>query len=176
MKHSLLAALTAAPILALVAAVGFAEKPADAPDRTDVVRGDTQFALDLYAKLRGQDGNLFFSPYSISTALAMTRAGARGETAEQMDKVLHFTLPQDKLNPAFARPHPGNQRRPHRREETRLSAQHRQRPLGAEGLRLQGRLHPAARRRLRRRPPGAGLQDRPRGGPQDDQRLGGEAD
>jgi len=53
------------------------------------------------AKLRGAEGNLFFSPYSISTALAMTRAGARGETAAEMDKTLHFTLPEDQLQSAF---------------------------------------------------------------------------
>src|SRR5262249_46795734 len=45
--------------------------------------------------------NLFFSPGSLSTALAMTSAGAKGETASQMAKVLHFTLPQEKLHPAF---------------------------------------------------------------------------
>jgi serpin B len=66
-----------------------------------VAKGDNQFALDLYAKLRGAEGNLFFSPYSISTALAMTRAGARGDTAAEMDQTLHFTLPQDKLQSAF---------------------------------------------------------------------------
>ena len=66
-----------------------------------VARDDNQFALDLYAQLRGREGNLFFSPYSISTALAMTRAGARGDTAAEMDKVMHFALPQEKLNPAF---------------------------------------------------------------------------
>src|SRR5215472_7230444 len=71
---------------------------ADAPA---VARGNTQFALDLYAKLRGEDGNLFFSPYSISTALAMTRAGARGDTAAEMDKTLHFTLEGEKLHAAF---------------------------------------------------------------------------
>src|SRR5437660_11971290 len=68
--------------------------PAAMADVPAVVQGDTAFALDLYARLRGEDGNLFFSPYSISTALAMTRAGARGDTAAEMDKVLHFTLPQ----------------------------------------------------------------------------------
>ncbi len=71
-------------------------------DQTAVVRGDTQFALDLYAKLRGQDGNLFFSPYSISTALAMTRAGARGDTAAEMDRILHFSLSPESLHPTFA--------------------------------------------------------------------------
>ena len=40
--------------------------------------GNTLFARDLYQQLAGEDAqaNLFFSPYSISTALAMTRAGA----------------------------------------------------------------------------------------------------
>jgi serpin B len=59
------------------------------------------FAFDLYAALREADGNLQFSPYSISTALAMTYAGARGETADEMAAVLHFTLPADELHPAY---------------------------------------------------------------------------
>ncbi len=66
-----------------------------------LVEGNTAFAADLYQELRGTDGNLFFSPYSISTALAMTYAGARGETATQMAETLHFTLPQEELHPAF---------------------------------------------------------------------------
>ena len=49
-----------------------------------------------------QEGNLFFSPYSISTALAMTYAGARGVTEAQMAEALHFSLPQEALHPAFA--------------------------------------------------------------------------
>ncbi len=76
-------------------------------DREATVKGNTEFALDLYGKLRAQevraqDGNLFFSPYSISTALAMTYAGARGETADEMAKALHFTVAADRLHPAFA--------------------------------------------------------------------------
>ena len=46
--------------------------------------GNTAFALDLYARLKNADGNLFFSPYSISPCLAMPYAGARGDTAAQM--------------------------------------------------------------------------------------------
>src|SRR5262249_40286269 len=46
------------------------------PQQTTLVKGNTQFALDLYGKLRDKEGNLFFSPYSISSALAMTYAGA----------------------------------------------------------------------------------------------------
>jgi serpin B len=68
-----------------------------------VVEGNNRFALDLYARLRtGGSGNLFFSPGSLSTALAMTSAGARGRTAEQMAEVLHFRLPQEELHRAFA--------------------------------------------------------------------------
>jgi serpin B len=77
-------------------------KRGDDADVATVARSNREFALDLYGQLKGQDGNLFFSPYSISTALAMTRAGARGETAAQMDRTLHFTLAPDKLHPAFA--------------------------------------------------------------------------
>lgn len=73
------------------------------PHVNDVVLGNNQFALDLYAKLSQQeDGNLLMSPCSISTALAMTFAGARGDTEIEMAKVLHFDLPQDQLHPAFA--------------------------------------------------------------------------
>lgn len=69
---------------------------------TELVDGNTAFALDLYAVLsKSDDGNLFFSPYSVSQALAMTYAGAQGATAEQMGEVLHFTLGQDGLPPAF---------------------------------------------------------------------------
>lgn len=61
-----------------------------AKEREMVVQGNNEFALELYARLRAEEGNLFLSPYSISTALAMTYAGARGRTEAQMAKVLHF--------------------------------------------------------------------------------------
>ena len=66
-----------------------------------MVGGNSNFAFDLYQNLRGADGNLFYSPYSISLALAMTYAGARGETERQMADTLHYLLTQDKLHPAF---------------------------------------------------------------------------
>jgi serpin B len=71
-------------------------------DTKQVVTGNTQFAFDLYGKIRGQEGNLFLSPYSISTALAMTAAGARGDTAREMADTMHFTLDPQRLHPAFA--------------------------------------------------------------------------
>ena len=53
-------------------------------------KSSNAFAFDLYQLLRQQDGNLFFSPASVSTALAMVYTGARGETAEQMARALHL--------------------------------------------------------------------------------------
>lgn len=66
-----------------------------------LVEGNTAFALDLYGQLKSTPGNLFFSPYSISTALAMTYAGARGDTEKQMGRVLHFDKDQRRAHAAF---------------------------------------------------------------------------
>ncbi|AUX29958.1 MULTISPECIES: serpin family protein [Sorangium] len=70
-------------------------------DKTALVSGNSAFALDLYQELRQEPGNVFYSPYSISTALAMTWAGAKGETETAMADTLRFDLGQDKLHPAF---------------------------------------------------------------------------
>lgn len=66
-----------------------------------LVAGNNTFALDLYQQLKTGDGNLFYSPYSISLALAMTYGGARTETDDQMAQTLNFTLPQESLHPTF---------------------------------------------------------------------------
>ena len=63
--------------------------------------GNTAFALDLYEVIAGSEENLFYSPYSISLALAMTYSGARGATERQMAETLRFSLPRDRLHPAF---------------------------------------------------------------------------
>jgi serpin B len=67
-------------------------------DVSGIVEGGNRFALDLFQQLRSEKGNLFFSPSSISTALAMTCAGAAGETAEEMATTLHFQTPNDQLH------------------------------------------------------------------------------
>ena len=65
--------------------------------------GSNQFTLSLYQQLSTseKDQNLFFSPYSISSALAMTWAGARGVTETEMATALGFVLDQTKLHPFF---------------------------------------------------------------------------
>jgi serpin B len=72
-------------------------------DLVTQVDGNGEFAFDVYQALKEVDGNLFYSPYSISQALAMTYAGARSETEKQMTDTLHFTLSQDRLHPTFNR-------------------------------------------------------------------------
>ena len=95
--------LMLASLLAMQAASGMAQTSPAPPrfDQTAVVEGNNAFAIDLYGQLRGQDGNLFFSPESISTAFAMAYAGAGGNTAAEMALTLHFTLPADRLHPAM---------------------------------------------------------------------------
>ncbi|MBI3167663.1 MAG: serpin family protein, partial [Chloroflexi bacterium] len=69
-------------------------------DLQTLVDGNNAFALDLYQTLRSQDENLILSPFSISLALAMTYAGAHGETETQMADVLNFSS-QEQMHPAF---------------------------------------------------------------------------
>jgi serpin B len=69
-------------------------------DGQALAAGHNAFALDLYALLRGDAGNLFFSPYSIAQALTMASAGARGQTAAQIEHALHSPFPQERLHPA----------------------------------------------------------------------------
>jgi serpin B len=67
------------------------------------VTANNAFALDLFARLAGKgDDNVFFSPYSILNALAMTELGARGRTADQMEKALHFPARLEEFHPALS--------------------------------------------------------------------------
>jgi serine protease inhibitor len=68
------------------------------PQLQSVVDGNTAFALDFYRQLKDQPGNLFFSPHSISTCLAMTYVGARAQTESEMASVLHFNAPQSDVH------------------------------------------------------------------------------
>lgn len=91
----------ASTLMVLLVAAGCASA-ADAPAAPSIVQSNSAFAVDLYQRETGRAGNLFFSPYSISTALAMTFAGARGETERQMAQVLHFAESPEGVARAFA--------------------------------------------------------------------------
>lgn len=74
-------------------------RPGDPAARPDAVRAVQDFGADLYRRLAAisgnaaSSGNLVCSPYSVLVALAMTRNGARGRTADEMDRVLHAPPP-----------------------------------------------------------------------------------
>lgn len=85
-------------IEAYVAADSVKQQESTTLDVSGIVEGGNRFAFDLYQHLRSDDGNLFFSPSSISTALAMAYAGAAGETEAEMAKTLHFQMPKDQLH------------------------------------------------------------------------------
>ncbi|OPY42645.1 MAG: Serpin (serine protease inhibitor) [Methanoregulaceae archaeon PtaU1.Bin059] len=73
---------------------------------TSVIDGNNQFALELYEHLANdpehREENLFFSPFSISSALAITYEGARGTTADEIRSVFHFPENQSVMRSGFA--------------------------------------------------------------------------
>jgi serpin B len=71
-----------------------------AEDFAALVTGNTDFAASMYRRISKPGENLLFSPFSVSQALAMVYAGARGDTESQMAQALRFTLPQERLHPA----------------------------------------------------------------------------
>jgi len=79
--------------------------PVDIPepnkeDIANIIEANNQFALDLYSQFK-DDKNMFFSPWSISTALTMTYEGAKGQTAEEMKSVLHLPDNQETIKTSY---------------------------------------------------------------------------
>ncbi len=70
-------------------------------DKQVVIEGNRDFAGDLYAQVANADGNIIFSPISLSLALSMTLAGAEGSTKEAMLKTLHYNLDANALHPVL---------------------------------------------------------------------------
>ena len=154
--------------------------PATRADLRELVQGNNDFAFDLYRALSDGEGNLFYSPFSISQALAMTFAGAGGETERQMADTLHYRLPQSSLHPTFnaldrtlasrgkdprGTPKPG-------RSQTVFPPEHRQRRLGTARLRIPPGLPGCPGRKLRSGNEAPGLRGRAGGVQSQDQRLG----
>jgi len=72
-------------------------------DLNSLVKGNGEFALRLFNALREQEGNLFFSPFSISAALSMTSAGASGNTKSEMLEALAYSMDDEVLHPSWER-------------------------------------------------------------------------
>ena len=81
--------------------VGSAPATPTVADLQTLIEDNNQFAVDLYGQINTAPGNLFFSPYSLSSALAMTYLGSRNNTEREIAQALRFTLGQKKLPPAF---------------------------------------------------------------------------
>jgi len=89
-------------VISVVISSGFGWAAEAQTEQTNsLAAGNNAFALDLYTRLSVKPGNLFLSPYSISTCLAMTYAGARAETEAQMGRVLHFAPGQAGVHASF---------------------------------------------------------------------------
>ncbi|MGE0089210.1 MAG: serpin family protein [Bacteroidales bacterium] len=73
-----------------------------AQDNSLISNGNNRFAADLYKQIKTEPVNQFYSPLSISSALAMTYAGAKGETHNQMSKTLYFSEIQEELHANFS--------------------------------------------------------------------------
>jgi serpin B len=100
-RHALLALSLVAVLAALLSAPAFAARvkgpgapaaPMPTAQMTRISEANNTFAANLYGKLSGEAGNLFFSPNSIETALIMTMAGAKGKTFDQMGTTLGFPV------------------------------------------------------------------------------------
>lgn len=94
-----------AVIIALGLPLNLSDQPsiqAQTDQEAELVLGNNAFAFDLYQQIITElDGNIIFSPYSISQAFGMVSAGAQGDTEQQIMDAMHFTLSQDDLHAAF---------------------------------------------------------------------------
>ena len=91
-RIALAAPLATILTLSALSAAAHAQTPQSSPQQEQpLVSANNAFACDLYAELKTTEGNLFFSPFSVSTALAMTFAGAKADTAEEMRKTLRLS-------------------------------------------------------------------------------------
>lgn len=88
-------------ILSLTSLISLGQTPQVSKEVQQIAADNNEFAYELYDELKGAEGNLFFSPFSISSALAMTYAGARNNTESQMAATLHFAVDQATFHKDF---------------------------------------------------------------------------
>ena len=100
MTRRILLLVMLAIILTSVLTQGITSSTITLNNINELAAANTAFTVDLYSALP-EEGNLFFSPLSIYMALAMTSAGARGDTLAQMEEAIHFPFSQEQLHPAF---------------------------------------------------------------------------
>ncbi|MBN1809641.1 MAG: serpin family protein [Planctomycetes bacterium] len=101
-SHKFLYGVPALLLLSLFAAPALPAAAADA-ELQRLASDQNAFALDLYSRLKQADGNIFYSPFSISTALAMTYAGARNDTAREMAAAMRFPPGSDAFHASVGR-------------------------------------------------------------------------
>jgi serpin B len=85
-----------------ILAIMVGSTPLHAADFDLAANATNQLGIDLHRQLARGDENLCLSPYSIQSALAMTFAGADGETRTEMARVLHFPNDGDAIHASFA--------------------------------------------------------------------------
>ena len=100
MTRRILLLVMLAIILTSVLTQGITSSSITLNNINELAAANTAFTVDLYSALP-EEGNLFFSPLSIYMALAMTSAGANGDTLAQMEEAMHFPFTQEQLHPAF---------------------------------------------------------------------------
>ena len=89
--------------ITLLLAIGLLFEPcvSNADDTDNIIQANNEFAFDLYSRYKSKEGNIFFSPFSISSAIAMAYEGARTETADQIKEVFHFPEDTNLLREAY---------------------------------------------------------------------------
>jgi serpin B len=86
-------------ILIILLAVGCTKR---GEEKKAVTKASNQFAFDLYGRLKSEKGSIFLSPLSVSTALAITLGGARGETEKELAEVLHLGSSHGEVHRKFS--------------------------------------------------------------------------
>ncbi len=91
-------------LLPVFFSLGDGMSPSISQSFSPIIEGNNRFALELYRLYSGKykEDNIFFSPFSITSAFSMLYEGARGKTAEEIAKVFHFPTSGDVRRQGFS--------------------------------------------------------------------------